>query len=170
MKNDVKSVLGIGVVICLLLITITPSAAYTTMDLTPVEQDVPLGSDTIYLLEINSDDPSLKTIRWFSEDPNLKIKMQDKDGIWVGYKKVGSVDIKHLGGGSEYYNVYVTAESPLETGKVVDFHVQVVGVGLGWAEAAVTGTSNITPELSTMVLMSAGLLGMIGLVRRQRKD
>lgn len=157
------------ILVCLMSTLIIASGS-ADLDIDPFGvQDVPKGSTFIYNVTLNGTD-STDILHWYSNDSNLTVRMREiPGGLWTDYNQSGNINFTYSGGNIPKYFELETFPDVNMPNKRVDITVWGYETPMGIAKAAVTGSVNVTPELSTIALMSAGLLGLIGLIRWQRK-
>jgi hypothetical protein len=136
------------------------NASPATLDLNPLSQDIEVGTTGTYNLTLNT--TSSGYLSWETENPFLNASI---DSALPG--QTGNISV---GTGLSPHTLYVTPLSGITIGTQYDitiWHTQ--GAGKVAKATATAGVIPI-PELSTIALTSAGILGLIGLTRIQRKD
>ncbi len=158
----------IAITVALLLTAIVVSA-YSGISVHPHSQDVKVGDTGKYTLVLETD---------YIEDLNLTWDVVDRYGHPASkvLAKIGDEDYAQSGklsftstGGEQTFDLFVQPQAGVTLG---EYNV-IVALSNGQtttARASVSAGVNVTPELSTVALTSAGLIVLFGLVRHRRKD
>lgn len=136
------------------------SAGPAVLDVTPLTQDIPVGTTGTYALTLTT--TVAGALSWDTGTPLLSASI---DGAPAG--QTGSIAV---GVGTSAHTLSVTPLSGITIGTPYDIDLSHTQGGGVTAKATATAGVVPIPELSTVALMSAGMIGLFGLVRVRRKD
>jgi hypothetical protein len=149
-----------------ILISVGIAAAWSNLNISPNSQSIDIGTYGYYVLTLDSN-KDMSILNWVASDPSIETSIDNGSG-YPPDSQIGSVAISYTGGsGPKTYNMRVKPVSGATLNNSYD--ITVTGIdAYGVAKASVTGSSIPAPEAATGVLMSAGLLGLVGFMRYRR--
>lgn len=154
----------IAVLLLLLSTAGLAGAAPATVTVSPLSQDISVGGTGTYTLTLNTPYVGTVSLAWNTGSPDVLASI---DGATFG--QTGSVTFTNTGG-STTHTLDVTPVSGVTIGTEYDIDISHSQGGSATVKATATAGVVPIPELSTVALMSAGMVGLFGLVRIQRKD
>lgn len=153
-----------GIIITLIVLISLSSASMGSalpakIDLNPLLMEIPIGSTGTYNLTLNTTEEG--NLSWDTGDINLSARIDSE-----AFSQSG-----HISGlnGTTVHTLEVKPLSGITVGKVYDialWHTQ--GGGIVVKASATAGVVPI-PEISTVFLTSAGIIGLLGISRMNRK-
>lgn len=141
-----------------------PIPAPATLIVSPLSQDINVGNTGIYTLTLNTPFVGTVTLSWDTGSPDVLARIGAAPPA-----QAGSFSFTNTGG-STTHTLAVTPVSGVTTGMEYDIDISHSQGGSATVRARATAGVVPIPELSTVVLMSAGMVGLFGLARMQRKD
>lgn len=161
---------GLIVIISMLalLVSLTGIAGATgSITVDQLKKEVPLGGTTVFKVNATSADIQHGIIKWDTESPLIT-------GNFTGtnYTQNGSSDVVSLMG-NDYFLFTVKVNPNAQVGKLYNIPLSLYtqdGVQQLKLQGLVTAGVVPIPELNSGVLISAGLVGLLGLVRLKRKN
>ena len=135
------------------------SAGPAKIDLNPLMMEIPIGSTGTYNLTLNTTEAG--NLFWDTSEINLSARIDSE-----AFSQSGNISVPN---GTTVHTLEVKPLSGITIGKVYDialWHTQ--GGGIVAKAAATAGVVPI-PEISTIILTSAGIIGLLGISRMNRK-
>ncbi len=158
------------ILIAMLVSTAVLAAAYAELTVDPDEQEILVGDIGEYTLTLNTDQAGDRQMSWDTGTPVILARVGKADDIEdQTLSQTGSYNFDSSGADGQEFKLHIKPTDDAEINEHYDVSIA-FGSGAWHIGALVTATVIPIPELSTIALTSAGLLGMIGLVRTRRKD
>ena len=143
--------------------------AYAELTVDPDEQDIVFGDVGEYTLTLNTDETGAKQLTWDTGTPVILARVGKEDDVGdQTFTQTGSYNFDSTGANGQEFILEVKPTDDAENGEHYDISVA-YGATAYNIKALVTATVIPIPELSTIALTSAGLIGMIGLVRWRKE-
>jgi hypothetical protein len=140
------------------------SAAPSTLVVNPLMQDIHVGSSGTYVLTLDTPFVGAATLSWDTDSPLVDAGINGMTPAQTGSYAFTST------GGIQTFTLEAKPLSGVTVGAEHDILVSFSQGGSITAKASATAGVIPTPEMSTVALMSAGMIGLFGLVRVQRKN
>jgi hypothetical protein len=150
--------------VMLLSTTILASASGSTIVVNPLEMQINVGSTGTYALTLDTTYKGLASLTW---DTDSSLMVASINGGPLAQN--GKIDFTSAGG-VQTFTLEVKPLAGITVGENHDVSVAFSQGGSTTAKALATAGVIPAPELSTVALMSAGMIGMFGLVRVQRRN
>jgi len=154
-----------------LLLTISTGSATSSISVSPTEVlEIPVGSTGEFTITLDTD-LAAGPIEFETDDPYLFARLVDISDSNInsgGYATSGNIEITGITG-PKIYILYVQPQDGITIGEQIDTTIYFRTTS-NKLKAMATATSNPVPELATIALVSAGLIGLFGLVRRRRSE
>ncbi len=147
-----------------LISTVTLASAWAQIDVDPKSLDIPVGGIGTYTLTLNTSDVGKQDLTFITSNESILARF----GTTGDFKETNTMKIDSMTG-NQTFTLQIQPQDGVTTGQAYDVSVIFGKIPLN-IKAVVTATGGPVPELSTGLLMTAGLVGMIALVRRQRRD
>jgi len=145
------------------------ASAASELTISPLSQDVLVGSTATYILKLNTTDTGDGKLNWQVEGSHIVAAINSKP-----FAKKGTLDITNTPGIPQTFTLYVRPMKGVTIGEPVDIEVNYKGPNNKGTKlkikAKVTGSVVPVPELSTAALTSAGLIGLFGLGRLRKQE
>lgn len=153
----------------LLLIALPLAAAYANMTVAPLTQDIGIGTNGSYLVTLITNQEGSANLEWITESPVIFATVGPVGGPFSEpLAQTGSYPFTAVTG-VQTFELRVQPQSGATVGTEYDISVifdhDVVGV-----KALATAGVTPIPELSTVALISTGVVGLFGLARVRRRD
>jgi len=155
--------------------TVTLASAYAELTADPKELSIDIGSTGSLTLALDTDDDGEAKLKFETDSAEIKANLiEDSSGSETGPGNDGELVFDNTPKTPKTFTLEITPQDGATVNEKHDIYIEYQnknGEKKKWStKASVTATVVPVPELSTVALMSAGLLGMIALVRRQRRD
>lgn len=156
--------------ILMVMLSVVVAGAYATLLVSPLEQDVVIGDGPVtYTITLNTDETGTGYVNWATEDPSIIAAVGPVGGPFGTLEQVGTYSFTSPGG-EQTFEMQVRAVEGAVNGEKYDIAVSYADGAPFNVKALATATADPVPELSTIVLTSAGLIGLLGLVMTRKKD
>jgi len=169
MEKLMKNIL-IVTVCCLMTMTMANADKTSCITVEPVETlEIDIGSVGTFTVTLNTDSYDNGTMEYDTGNDYLLAQLIN-NSVSTTYNRTGSIDFDMPEGSDEIsFTLNVKPISGITCHTPYDVDVSFLNIN-GKVKAMATASTVPIPELSTIALMSAGLLGLLGLVRLQRKE
>jgi hypothetical protein len=152
----------------MIIVASAVSVVWANLNISPNKLEVNVGAYGYYTLTLDSD-RDINALNWNTNSDSVVASIDGGSGYPADLKD-GTVDINYLANsGKKEYKLRVMPISGSVIGSEYGITVSTPYDEAGLARAKVTGSLAPVPEVPTGVLMSAGLIGLICLIRFQRK-
>lgn len=152
---------AIGILSVLLLMT-GVAIAYAELTIEPNTQNIDVGDTGTYTVTLDTSDVGPTALQWSTSNPKILARIGGGS-----FEQFGSYAFDSVGG-VQTFTLEVQPQDGATLGTT--YHIKVRYLDLeGEVAAMVTGDVVPVPEVSTIALTSMGLIGLLGLVRIQRK-
>lgn len=146
-----------------LLSMVGMASAFAELDVDPDEQDINIGETGTYTLTLNTDYTGGAFLTFLSENSLIWADIDDS----TPEGSIGSIVITSDGSGSQTFTLYVQPQSGVTQGETSDVIVTFSqGGSPAIARAVATASTNPVPEIATIGLVGAGLIGLVFLRRK----
>lgn len=162
-----------SITILAILLTAGIAAAFITaqLDISPAQQDINLGATGLYTLTLTTNADAIGgTLNWATDSPLLIANINGVPASQVGIMPISAHSV--CSGSPQSCTQTFTLEASPQSGITSGLHsvtVTVLNRALV-AKAMVSGGINPVPEVPTGILATAGLIGLVGLVRYRKKN
>ena len=162
-------------VLSVLLLIVGLASAYATLVVAPLTQNAVIGGAAVpYTLTLVTDETGAKSLTWMTSDPSIIAVIGPVGGPYAAYGQSGNYNFVIPAGGCPSatpctFDLKVKATAGATVGQQYDV-TSWYGTLPFTIKAVATGSVVPIPEVSTVILTSAGLIGLIGLVIFRRKD
>lgn len=164
MRKEIIAVMFVSIV----LFSMGTASAGTQLTVDPSGTlDIPFGEEGEYTITLTTDYTS-GTLYFETDNENLYAKVVYEGSLPACFANSGSVELDNIDG-SKVLTLIVFPSEHIETHQVYETTLMFYNEN-NVAKAMVTAGSNPVPELATILLVSAGLIGLLGLVRRRRSE
>ncbi len=157
-------ILATATLVMFVLTVSLASAAPSTLIVSPLEQEIHIGSSGTYDLTLDTPYVGAASLSWDTDNPLVEASINGQP-----FAQAGSFDFTSTGG-VQTFTLEAKPLSGITVGEEHDIAISFSQGGSITAKASATAGVIPTPEMSTVALMSAGMIGLFGLVRVQRKD
>ncbi|VVB94650.1 Uncharacterised protein [uncultured archaeon] len=140
------------------------SAQGSNLVVSPLEQKIHVGSTGTYELTLNTTYKGAASLSWDTDDAFVVAGINGLTLAQTGKFVFTST------GGKQTFTLEAKPLSGITVGEEHDVTISFSQGGSTTAKAAATAGVIPAPELSTVALMSAGMIGLFGLVRVQKRD
>ncbi len=153
------------VALIVLLSTVSMASAFTEFDVNPDTQEILVGTTGIYTLTLNTSDAGKAGFLWKSDDPDVKARINGEGD----FKKNGLFAFENTPNAEQTFTLEVQPQDGVTLNKPVDVDIGYIGKQGGRIRVRATTTAGVVPipELGTVVLTSAGLIGLFALARKK---
>lgn len=138
------------------------ASAFASLDISPHTKNIKVGTTGHYTIHLNTDNIGPNALQWSTSSPDIIAGINGGPQSQIGTFNFVST------GNPQTFTLDVTPQTGVSVGQTYKLHVQYLDQS-GDIEAVVTGDVVPTPELATGILISAGLIGLVGIVRFNRK-
>lgn len=155
-------------IVAILLTLIPLAAAYATLTVDPVKQDIPIGTDGSYKVTLVTDNSGPSHMEWITDDSKILAVIGPVGGPFGSMSQAGSYAFNAVAG----VQIFELRVSP-QPGVIVNTEYDISTIfkhDKKGVKAVVTASANPTPEMPTVALLGTGLVGLIGIARYRRKD
>lgn len=161
----------------LLILVVSQASAYeTTVTLDPDESEpmeIPVGGSGVYEIEVCTDHVGPATLHYRASGSELFgtitdgiISSPSGENVKLDFTSDPGDPIE-----CQYFNLIIEPQDGIDSvPQTIYFEVDFNRKQSAGGVVKVEGATYVTPELGTIVLMTAGLLGLLGLTRWQRRD
>jgi hypothetical protein len=153
-----------SVALVMLLSTAMLGSAGSTIVVNPLTMQINVGTTGTYALTLDTTYKGSGSLIW---DTDSSLVVASINGMPLAQN--GKIDFTSTGG-KQTFTLQVKPLSGITVGEDHDVSVAFSQGGSTTVKALATAGVIPAPELSTVALMSAGMIGLFGLVRVQRKD
>lgn len=157
-------ILALAALVMLLSTASLASAQGSNLIVDPLEQKIHVGSSGTYDLTLETTYTGAASLLWDTDDDLVVASING-----LAFAKSGKLDFTSTGG-VQTFKLEAKPLSGVTIGEYHDIYISFSQGGSTRAKAAATAGVIPAPELSTIALMSAGMIGLFGLVRVQRRD
>lgn len=154
----------IGILSILLLMTGVASAAFAELAIDPNTQNINVGETGIYTITLNTSDTGSGMLQWSTSSPLILARI----GTTGSFAEGGSLSFDNTPSVDQTFTLEVEPQSDITLNSMYEVEVDYKGGPMRKIRAIVTGEIVPVPEIATVGLVSAGLVGMVLL--RRRKD
>lgn len=155
---------GSLLVIALMSMVILASA-YVDLTIAPTSKDIPVGTIGDFIITLKTSDVGKGELKWKTDDPRVTARINGEGR----FKKSGVFSFTNTPDVAQTFILEVQPQDGATLGQPVEIEIDYKGKK-GKVKAEVTASVTPVPELSTVVLMSVGLIAMIGLVKMRRRN
>lgn len=137
-------------------------SAYAVLDVYPKQQEISIGSVGTYNLMLNTSDSGEGKLIWISADKNITARIGDSR-----FKNLGSYNFTNTPNIAQNFTFEVKVTGGV-VGSEKEIRIFYKNTSFkGWLGIKAIATASVTqiPELTTIVLVGMGMLGLIGLKR-----
>jgi hypothetical protein len=155
-------------VVISLFVMIGAASASDSLEISPNTQNINVGTYGYYVVTLNASE-NISTLNWDTQTALINASLKD-GGSYATDAPAGSIGISYIGNsGPMTYDLRVMPLSGVTLH--TEYNIVVAGKNVtGVAKASVSGSVVPVPEVATLGLVSAGLIGLVGLTRYRRKD
>ena len=152
------------VALVMLLSTAMIASAGSTVTVNPLNQQINIGSTGTYTLKLDTTYTGVAHLSWDTDNAFVVASINGKP-----LAQTGQFDFTSTGG-VQTFTLVAKPQSGITVGDETDILISFSQGGSITAKASATAGVIPAPELSTVTLMSAGMIGLFGLVRIKRRD
>jgi hypothetical protein len=151
-----------SIAIIAILMMAVGASAFASMDINPHTKNIKVGTTGHYTIHLNTDNTGSGSLQWSTNSANVNAGINGGSQSQFGTFNFVST------GHPQTFILDVTPQAGVILGQTYHIHVQYLDQS-GDIDAVVTGDVVPTPELATGLLVTAGLIGLVGIVRFNRK-
>jgi hypothetical protein len=152
------------VALVMLLSTAMIASAGSTVAVNPLNQNINIGSTGTYTLTLDTTYTGPASLKWDADSAFVVASINGQPLAQTGTYSFTST------GGVQTFTLEAKPLSGVTVGTETDILVAFSQGGSITAKASASAGVIPAPELSTVTLMSAGMIGLFGLVRIKRRD
>jgi len=147
------------------------ASAYAQLTSDPMKQEIPVGGNGSYILNLTTDYTGAGGLGYLTDNSSVSARLRElPSGTFTSLGQSGGLSFTSTGG-SKLFELDVHPQSGVQIRKEYNISVYFLeGTKPRWwnIKAVVTAGVVPVPELATVVLISAGLVGLVGIRKRYK--